>query len=100
MNNKLHICMYHYTRDLLNSPYPAIKGLDLSLFIRQLDFFRDNFKVVTMEDVLDAYDGKKTDTDAVISIAAKNICRPFRADFSFATKSEYPVLIFDEFSSI
>lgn len=51
--------MYHYTRDLKNSCYPNIKGLDKDLFIKQLDFFKDNFNVVTMNQVIDAFDGKK-----------------------------------------
>ena len=53
----LHIAMYHYTRDLVNSRYPDIKGLDYPLFKQQLDFFADNFHVVTMEQVLAAVYG-------------------------------------------
>lgn len=51
--------MYHYTRDLKNSDYSEIKGLDKYLFIKQLDFFKDSFNVVTMNQVIDAFDGKK-----------------------------------------
>lgn len=50
----LYIAMYHYTRDLKNSRYPEIKGLDYHLFKEQLDFFAANFHVVTMEQVLEA----------------------------------------------
>lgn len=46
--------MYHYTRDLVHSRYPHIKGLDLPLFRQQLEFFKQNFNVVTMEQVLQA----------------------------------------------
>ena len=52
MLNKLYISMYHYTRDLRHSRYPEIKGLDLPLFEQQLQFFKENFNVVTMEDVI------------------------------------------------
>lgn len=52
--------MYHYTRDLKNSRYPEIKGLDSNLFEEQLIFFKDNYNVITMEDVLDCYEGKKS----------------------------------------
>lgn len=55
MKNKLYIAMYHYTRDLANSRYPAIKGLDIELFRKQLDFFAKNFNVVTMENVIGAW---------------------------------------------
>lgn len=59
MNSKLYLSMYHYTRDLKNSLYPEIRGLDQKLFEEQLSFFRENFNGVTMEDVLDATEGKK-----------------------------------------
>lgn len=55
MSNKLYTVMYHYTRDLGNSRYPSIKGLDRKLFIRQLDFFGSFFNVVTMEQVIEAW---------------------------------------------
>ncbi len=54
MNKLLYIAMYHYTRDLKNSRYPKIKGLDLPLFRQQLDYFEQNFNVVSMEQVIEA----------------------------------------------
>lgn len=53
--SKLYVVMYHYTRDLANSRYPGIKGLDYSLFKEQVDFFAENFNVITMEEVIDAW---------------------------------------------
>ena len=50
--------MYHYTRDLVHSRYPLIKGLDVSLFKKQLEFFRDNCNVVSMEQVINVVKGK------------------------------------------
>lgn len=58
MSKKLYISMYHYTRDLIHSRYPEIKGLAYDLFEKQLQFFKKNFTVVTMEDVIQAVDGK------------------------------------------
>lgn len=55
MSSKLYISMYHYVRDLKNSRYPEIKGLDYHLFKQQLEFFKQNFNVVTMEEVIAAY---------------------------------------------
>lgn len=46
--------MYHYIRDLNNSKYPKIKGLDYELFKQQIEFFSKNFNVVTMEQVIAA----------------------------------------------
>ncbi len=55
---KLYIAMYHYVRDIKNSRYPKIKGLDVSLFKKQLEFFKSNFEIVTMEQVLLAVEGR------------------------------------------
>ena len=53
----LHIIMYHYIRDLTHSRYPNIKGLDVKLFRLQLEFIKENFTVVTMQQVIAAYSG-------------------------------------------
>lgn len=50
----LHIIMYHYTRDLKNSRYPNIKGLDYAMFHEQIMFLKRKFNIVTMEQVLEA----------------------------------------------
>lgn len=57
---KLYIAMYHYTRDLRHSRYPEIKGLDIKLFRQQLEFFKENFHVVRMEQVIEAIKGGDT----------------------------------------
>lgn len=56
--SKLHIAMYHYTRDLKHSRYPEIKGMDTSLFRQQIEYMKDNFNVVTMEQVIHIALGK------------------------------------------
>ncbi len=56
----LYIGMYHYTRDLIHSRYPNIRGLDISLFRTQLQFFKNNFNVVRMEQVIEAVKGRTT----------------------------------------
>lgn len=57
---KLYISMYHYIRNLKHSRYPGIKGLDIDLFQQQLAFFKENFNVVRMEQVIEAVKGKET----------------------------------------
>lgn len=54
MNDRLTVVMYHYVRNIKASRYPNIKGLELSDFIDQISFFKKNYSVVTMEQVLDA----------------------------------------------
>lgn len=55
---RLSIVMYHYVRPIADSPYPNIKGLELSLFREQIEYFKEHFSVVTMEQVIDSLDGK------------------------------------------
>lgn len=57
--NKLTIVMYHYVRDLLHSRYPKIRGLDVSLFQQQIQFLKNNFSIVTMEEVISACKGEQ-----------------------------------------
>ncbi len=65
--SKLYISMYHYTRDLKYSRYPRIRGLDIKLFRRQLDFFKQKFNVVNMEDVINAaYGGRDLPENALL----------------------------------
>ncbi len=54
MSSKLFISMYHYVREIKNSRYPKIKGLDYHLFKKQLEFFLCKFHIVTMEEVIAA----------------------------------------------
>lgn len=66
-NGRLFIVMYHYTRDLRHSRYLEIKGLDVDLFRKQMEFFRDNCNVVRMEQVIKAVkDGDPLPDNAVL----------------------------------
>ena len=42
MKSEVTIVMYHYVRDLKNSRYPNIKGLDIEKFKKQIKFFKEN----------------------------------------------------------
>ncbi len=50
--NDLTVIMYHYVREIKESEYPKIKGLEVSGFCRQLDYLSDNFNLVKAEDVI------------------------------------------------
>ena len=59
--------MYHYVRDLQNSRYPDIKGMNVSLFKKQISFFKEHFNPVTIEEVIAAYDkGYKLPENALL----------------------------------
>ncbi len=53
---KVTIVMYHYVRDLKNSKYPEIRGLDEELFLQQMEYITKNYTVITMESLLEAYE--------------------------------------------
>lgn len=44
--------MYHYVREISNSNYPKIKGLEISGFRRQLDYLTANFNIIRADDVI------------------------------------------------
>ena len=54
VSKKLTIVMYHRVLDIENSRYPRLKGMSPAEFRQQMDFFRDNYSVVTMEQVMGA----------------------------------------------
>lgn len=54
MSRTVTIVMYHYVRDLKHSRFPAIKGLSLERFRRQLDFVQAHFTPITIENVFEA----------------------------------------------
>ena len=52
--SNLTIVMYHYVRPINDSKFPGIKGLELDGFKRQLDYLKENFNIVSTEQVVDA----------------------------------------------
>lgn len=51
--NDLTIVMYHYVRNIKNSKYQNIKGLETDGFRRQLDYLSDNFNIIKAEVLID-----------------------------------------------
>ena len=49
---KLTIITYHYVRPIKKSSYPLIKGLELESFKIQLDYLEKNYKIITMESLI------------------------------------------------
>ena len=59
MNNQVTIIMYHYVRDLKNTRYPNIKGLDIKKFKAQIEYFKENYNFIRMEDLINYYKNNK-----------------------------------------
>jgi peptidoglycan/xylan/chitin deacetylase (PgdA/CDA1 family) len=50
----LTVVMYHYVREIVNSQFPNIKGLELQAFIEQIKYFNKHYNFVTIEQVIDS----------------------------------------------
>lgn len=59
MKNQVTIIMYHYVRDLKNSRYLEIKGLDARLFREQLKYILKYYTVIRMQELSEAIKNKK-----------------------------------------
>lgn len=57
--SKVTIVMYHYVRDLKHSRYPEIKGLDVELFKEQIHYILKYYKVIRMEELIEAIKNQK-----------------------------------------
>ena len=52
MSRSVTIVMYHYVRDLKRSRFPAIKGLSVERFCRQLDYIQVHYAPISVEKLL------------------------------------------------
>jgi peptidoglycan/xylan/chitin deacetylase (PgdA/CDA1 family) len=52
VNRRVTVVMYHYVRDLQRSRFPAIKGLSVERFCRQLDYIQQCYTPISVEQVL------------------------------------------------
>ena len=48
----LNVITYHYVRKIKKSKYSNLKGLEFSLFKKQINFFKKNFEIISMEQFL------------------------------------------------
>jgi len=52
MNKKVTIVMYHFVREIKESRYKGIKGLEYKNFKKQINFFINNYNIIKMEDMI------------------------------------------------
>ena len=77
--------MYHYVRDLRNSRYPDINGLDINLFKEQVDYMRKNYNIITMEEVIHGIDNE-------VKIPDKSVLLTFDDAYSDHYANVFPIL--------
>lgn len=61
MSRPVTIVMYHYVRDLERSRFPAIKGLSVGRFRRQLDYIQARHTPVSLAELLEALESEEKD---------------------------------------
>ncbi len=83
--NNLTIVVYHYVRDLKNSRFPGVKGLDLDLFREQIGYIRKHYHVITMEEVIHSIDNQ-------VKLPSKSVLLTFDDAYSDHYMNVFPVL--------
>lgn len=51
--------MYHYVREIKKSKFPNLKGLEFKDFKRQINFFSNNFNILSNNDFVEILKSKK-----------------------------------------
>ncbi len=82
---KLTVVAYHYVRDLKNSRYPEIKGLDINLFKEQISYMRKHYNFITMEEVIYSIDNGSIIPD-------KSVLLTFDDAYSDHYNNVFPIL--------
>lgn len=77
--------MYHYVRDLKNSKYPDIKGLDLALFNEQIMYIKKHYNIISAFDFIDAIKSGST-------LPPKSLLLTFDDGYSDHYLNVYPIL--------
>ena len=83
--SNLTIVMYHYVRDLKNTRYPGIKGLDINLFKEQVNYLRKHYHVITMEEVIFSIDNQ-------VKIPDKSVLLTFDDAYADHYENVFPIL--------
>lgn len=61
MSRPVTFVMYHYVRDLKRSRFPAIKGLSIEHFCRQLDYIQAHYSPISVATLLEALESRSDD---------------------------------------
>jgi peptidoglycan/xylan/chitin deacetylase (PgdA/CDA1 family) len=55
LNKNFTVVMYHYVREIKNSKYPNIKGLEIKEFISQINYLKKHYTFISIEELYEAY---------------------------------------------
>ena len=85
MKNLITIIMYHYVRDLKNSRYPNIKGLDTELFLEQIKYLLKYYHIISIEEIIYKIKNNKPFNE-------KYACLTFDDGYSDHFQNVFPIL--------
>lgn len=86
MNRKVTVVLYHYVRNLKNSQFPSIKGLDINDFNNQIKFLKKNYNLIKMEDLIYSIDNN-------ISLPTKSVLLTFDDGYTDHFNNVLPILL-------
>ena len=58
-NKEIYIVTYHYVREIKKSKYPNLKGLEFEEFKKQINYFQNNFNILSNDDFIEIIKSKK-----------------------------------------
>ncbi len=85
-HRKFTAIVYHYVRDLKHSNYPAVKGLEIENFVKQLDYLQEHYEFISIEQVINAIKGKAY-------LPKRSVLLTFNDNLSDHYKNVFPILM-------
>lgn len=65
--SEVSVVMYHYVREIKNSAFPEIKGLETRAFREQILYLKKYYQFITIEELIDSvYNNKELPSNAVL----------------------------------
>ena len=94
MSREVTIVMYHYVRDLEHSRFPAIKGLSVERFCRQLDHIQARYTPIAADDLMEALSPAKKElpTNPILLTFDDGYSDHFTNVFPTAGRARHPRL--------
>lgn len=82
---EISVIMYHYVREIKNSQFPKIKGIETQLFLNQIKYLNKYYQFVTIEDVIDSIFNNKL-------LPSKSVLLTFDDGYSDHYTNVFPIL--------
>ena len=57
--NSVNIVAYHYIREIKNSKFKNLKGIEYNFFKKQIKFYKKKFNIISPDDLIEILNKKK-----------------------------------------